>query len=388
LTIALKKVKDSSLIPGFAVAVVDEKGILYSKGFGYANLKDSIPFEPGTIHGVASVSKTFVALSIMKLVDEKKLRLDEPINNILPYPIRNPWFPETPITVRHLLTHTSSIIDDAFVPYYIGEADICLEEDGPEYDSLPAYLHPNLEYYRMGKKISLDENIRKWTVPGERWYTDSTFLKKKPGTYFQYSNLGASIAARIVEIRSGLSFREFTRTYIFKPLHMNSSAWDLKDLPASRVSKIYAGDDEQKPGAVVQLPHYFMTNYPVSGLRTNASDLSAYLVEMIRGYNGKGKLLSAEAYKTLFAGQPVVDGMNRNDSTIFNDHYSKAVLWSISATGTRMHFGGNTGIYAFVYFDPARGRGALAYCNLRDDHFGEILATVAKYEPYLEGNTP
>lgn len=388
LTMALQKIADSSLIPGFAVAVVDSSQVLYARGFGFANREDSIPFEPGTIHGVASVSKTFVALGIMKLVDEKKLQLDEPINNILPYTIRSPWFPGTPITVRHLLTHTSSIIDDAFVPYYIGEADICLEEDGPQYDSLPSYLQPNLKYYRMGKKISLDENIRKYAVSGGRWYTDSTFLKKEPGSYFQYSNLGASIAARIIEIRSGLSFRAFTSKYIFEPLHMNSTAWDLKDLPAARVSKVYAANDERSPTGVVVHPQYFMTNYPVSGLRTNAIDLSVFLVEMIRGYNGKGKLLSAAAYRTLFTEQPSREGMNRKDSSIFNGKYSIALLWSVSASGHRMHFGGNTGIYAFMYFDPKTQRGALAYCNLRDNRFGDILATTAKYEPYLVAHNP
>ena len=184
LTTALNSFAEKSLIPGFAVSIVNDKGIIYSKGFGYANIEDSIAFTPLTINWVASISKTFIALSVMKLVEERKLNLDEPINSILPYKIINPYYPNSPITVRHLLTHTSTIIDDAFIPYYIGEADICILNDSKAYDSLPAYLQPNLEYYRMGKKISLDENIRKYTQPGGKWYTDSTFLQKNRGNIF------------------------------------------------------------------------------------------------------------------------------------------------------------------------------------------------------------
>ena len=297
----------------------------------------------------SSISKTFVALSILKLVEAKKLDLDDPINSILPYKINNPYYPNSPITVRHLLTHTSTIIDDAFIPYYIGEADICIINDNKKYDSLPAYLLPNLEYYRMGTRISLDEHIRKYTQPNAKWYTDSTFLKKEPGQYFRYSNLGASIAARIVEIKSNMTFIEFTRKYIFEPLKMRNTEWNFENLDPDLVTKIYAHNDEKKPTGVVEHPQYYMTNYPVSGLKTNAVDLSSYLKEMIKGSAGKGKLLKNSLYKTLFQPQLNCDGLNKRDSTIFNGKYNIATLWSVTATGIVLHFGGNTGVYAFIY---------------------------------------
>jgi CubicO group peptidase (beta-lactamase class C family) len=383
LTTSLNNFAKTSLITGFAVSIVNDKDILYSKGFGFADIKDSTLFTPLTINWVASISKTFVALSIMKLVEENKLDLDDPINSILPYKINNPYYPNLPITVRHLLTHTSTIIDDAFVPYYIGEADICIINDSKKYDSLPAYLQPNLEYYRMGKKISLDENIRKYTQPKAKWYTDSTFLHKEPGKYFQYSNLGASIAARIVEIKSGMSFIDFTKKNIFQPLKMENTGWNFEDLNPALVTKIYALNDEQKPTGVVEHPQYYMTNYPVSGLKTNAIDLSKYLIEMINGFEGKGKLLHKNAYQTLFNPQLNCEGLNKMDTSIFNDKYNIACLWSVSATGIRLHFGGNNGVYAFLYFNPKTNSGALAYSNLRDNSFGEILSIVSKYEPYL-----
>lgn len=388
LTIELNGFLQRSLIPGFAVSIVNDKEILYSKGFGLANIKDSLAFTPSTINWVASVSKTFVALAILKLVEENKLNLDEPVNSILPYKITNPYYPDIPITVRHLLTHTSSIIDDAFVPYYIGEADICLIQDSKAYDSLPVYLLPNLEYYRMGKKISLDEHIRKYTQPDGKWYVDSTFLKKEPGKYFRYSNLGASIAARIVEIKSGMSFTDFTKKHIFDPLKMKNTAWNFEDLQPDLVSKIYAQNDDQNPTGVVEHPQYYMTNYPVSGLKTNAVDLSKYLIEMINGFEGNGKLLDKSSYKMLFQPQLNCEGLNKSDTSIFNDKFDIATLWSVSPVGIRLHFGGNTGVCAFVYFNPKTGTGALAYCNLRDNSFGELLDIVRKYESTITTGKP
>ncbi|MBS1732073.1 MAG: beta-lactamase family protein [Bacteroidetes bacterium] len=380
LTLALNNFAKKSLIPGFAVAIVSDKDILYSKGFGLADIENNKAFTASTINWVASISKTFVALSIMKLVEDNKLSLDDPINSILPYTINNPYYPDVPITVRHLLTHTSTMIDDAFVPYYIGEADICIVNDSKKYDSLPAYLQPNLKYYRMGKKISLDENIRKYTQPKAKWYSDSTFLQKIPGNYFQYSNLGASIAARIVEIKSNMSFADFTRKYIFEPLQMKNTGWNFEDLNPGLVTKIYAQNDEQHPTGVVEHPQYYMTNYPVSGLKTNALDLSSYLIEMIKGYEGKGQLLSKDAYQTLFKSQVNCEGLNKKDSGIFNDKFDIAILWSIAASGNIFHLGGNNGVYAFLYFNPKTQKGALAYCNLRDNSFGELFGIVKYFE--------
>lgn len=376
LTIALNNFATKSLIPGFSVSIVTDKKILYAKGFGLSNIQIKKAFTPLTINWVASISKTFVALSIMKLVEEGKLNLDDPVNTILPYKINNPYYPDKPITVRHLITHTSTIIDDAFVPYYIGEADICIVNDSKKYDSLPAYLQPNLEYYRMGKRISLDENIRKYTQPNAKWYTDSTFLQKVPGTFFQYSNLGASIAARIVEIKAGMSFIDFTKKYIFEPLKMNHTGWNFEDLDPNLISTIYAQNDEQKPTGVVEHPQYFMTNYPVSGLKTNAIDLSNYLIEMIKGHEGKGKLLTKTSYDTLFKPQHYCEGL----TCIFNDGFSIATFWSVSASGTIFHLGGNTGVHSFLYFNPKTKKGALAYCNLRDNSFGELFSIVKYFE--------
>ncbi len=380
LTKELDSFSKTTLIPGFAVGLVNDKEQLYGKGFGFAKIEDSIAFTTSTIHSIASVSKTFLALAVMKLVEEGKLSLDEPINAILPYKIINPYYPNIPITVRHLVTHQSTLIDDAFVPYYIGEADISIINDQKKYDSLPAYLQPNLEYYRMGKRISVDQNIRNYAVAGGKWYTDSSFLNKQPGTFFTYSNLGASIAARIVEIRSGMTYEKFTQEFIFDPLRMKATFWNIEEADPSKVSHLYAHNKEKDPTGVVEHPQYYMTNFPVSGLKSSINDLSLYLMEMIKAKHGKGSILKAETYKQLFRAAPDVAGLNKSDSTIFNGSFAKSTFWSITGEGYYEHFGGNVGIYSFLFFDPNSNTGAVGFCNLRDSDFGDLLSIVYKYQ--------
>lgn len=380
LTKSLDSLKQASLIPGFVVAIVDSGGTRYAQGFGYASLRDSTAFTDSTVHGLASVSKTMVGLSVVQLVEQGKLSLDDPINKHLPFPIVHPKFRDQPILVRHLVTHTASLLDDAFVPYYIGEADIGLVEDDSLYNKLPDYLQPNLAYYRMGKRISLEQHVRNYAQRGGRWYTDSTFLPNPPGSHFQYANLGASIAALIVERVSGLSFADYTRKNIFDPLGMQHTGWDIRAFKTSQRSRIYTYNDEAKPTGVVEHPWYYMTNLAASALHSNARDMSLYLADMIRGFQGHGRLLTPENYQLLFRMQPPVEGLNKSDSATFSGRFGVAIHWAVSAAGLRQHAGGNTGVYAMVYFDPATGRGAVLFCNLRDPAFGDILETVRRFE--------
>ncbi len=377
LTVALDAVSQKSLIPGFVVATANEHKITYIKGFGLADKRRNIAFTPLTVNWIASISKTFVALSVMKLVEQKKLDLDEPINSILPYTITNPYFPDKPITIRHLVTHTSSIIDDDLVAFNSGQADQYLEDDNKKYDSLPAYFQPNVQYYRMGKKISLDEFVKYYTVKGQKWYNDSTtFSKKEPGTFFQYSNLGANIVARIVEVKSGMSFRDFTKKYIFKPLKMANTAWSHKEIKPTLLTKWYIPDDDKAPKGVLEAPRYSVAGFANGGLYTNISDLSRYLIEMIKGSNGKGTLLSKQAYTILFQAQ-------RPSSNELHEKDQIGIFWFVSSTGVLSHLGGSDGVYSFLYFNPATKSGAIGFSNMRNDDFGHVHSAVKKYEPHI-----
>ena len=97
---------------------------------------------------------------------------------------------------------------------------------------MPDDIKKGITYYKMGKSISIDQHIKKFTQPSENWYSEDNFLHVQPGKKFDYTNLDAVIAARIVEIKSGMSFDEYTRKNIFEPLKMHHTNWNYKDLDA------------------------------------------------------------------------------------------------------------------------------------------------------------
>ena len=387
LDVELEAVSEESIIPGFAVAIIKNDAIVYEKGFGYADLKNQKAFTPSTINIIASISKTFVGVAIMKLVDEGKLDLDERVNDILPYDIINPHFPETPITVRHLVTHTSTFTDD-FDPEDAGEADIyLLEELTYEEDSIQAFMDDELSYYRLGKEISLAESIKKFAHPDGKWYSKTNFENHKPGTKYSYSNLGADLAGLIVEIKSGMSFDDFTRKHIFEPLKMENTAWEYENLNAELVCKIYLPNDWDNPTLAIEHPKYRYSGYPSGELKTNAKDLGRYVIEMMNGFNGEGTLLSQSAYQTLFEPQLTEDYFEERDTTFaLNDEYNVGVFWAVSPKGHRLHNGGSIGIYSFMYFNPETQSGAIGYCNLPDRSFGTIRDIVFKYEEKINDN--
>jgi len=382
LNFELKALSGKTIIPGFAVAIIKNDKMLFSKGFGYENMVSQKPFTVQSINSVASISKTFIGLAIMKLVDEGKLDLDEPINSILPYKIVNPYFPDQEITVRHLVTHTSSITQE-FDPEDVGESTIVLIDSFEVNSETPVSLREDIEYYKLGKPITIDQHIQKYTQPIGNWYSPDNFLKYAPGTRFNYTNLGALIAARIVEIKSGLPFDEYTRHEIFKPLLMKNTAWNYKELDPALFSTLYTIDDNSNPVKVLEHPRYEMTDYPVGGLKTNVEDLTKYLKEIIAGYNGKGKLLTPRSYEALLSPQLPDSCFENRNNYIFNDQYNTGVFWAVSEPGYRLHNGGTIGVYSFIYFNPKTGMGALAFCNLPHSDFGQIRDIVHKYEVLL-----
>jgi CubicO group peptidase (beta-lactamase class C family) len=94
-----------------AGAIIINKKLAWTKGYGYADLENKIPFTPNTIMNIGSISKTITGAALMRAIEEKKLALDEDINNYLPFKVINPYFPNDRITLRNLSTHTSGIVD-------------------------------------------------------------------------------------------------------------------------------------------------------------------------------------------------------------------------------------------------------------------------------------
>ena len=98
-------------IPGLAACVVRGSELAWHGEYGFARLEDSVPVVDSTVFDVASVSKTATATALMQLCERGVFGLDDDINASLPFPVRHPSYPSTPVTFRMLLTHTSGIAD-------------------------------------------------------------------------------------------------------------------------------------------------------------------------------------------------------------------------------------------------------------------------------------
>jgi CubicO group peptidase (beta-lactamase class C family) len=183
----LKKIDDlftewNSTTPGCVVGIVRNDSLLFSKGYGMANLETGTPNTPETVCMLASCSKQFTAYCIVLLVKQGRVNLDEDIHTYLP------WFPDmkAKITVRNLLNHTSGIRDEL----------ILLLTTGTRWDD----------------EVTQEDVIRLM----KRQQT----LNFKPGERYLYSNSNYTLLGEIVKAVSHQSLRVFVDSAIFKPLQM------------------------------------------------------------------------------------------------------------------------------------------------------------------------
>lgn len=175
--------KDS---PGCALAVIKDGRILYKRGYGMAHLEQNAPITSTTAFDIGSVSKQFTAMSMLLLAEQGKISLDDEIRKYLP---EMPQY-ESPITVRHLINHTSGLRDYLTL--------VALEGGGRDED-----------FYLDGEVVDLLARQKQ--------------LNFKPGEQWLYSNSGYFLLSQIMKRASGKTLREFADENIFKPLGMKNT---------------------------------------------------------------------------------------------------------------------------------------------------------------------
>ncbi len=171
--------------PGCALGIIKNGKLIYKRGYGMANLEHNIPISSTTVFRIASTSKQFTAMCIVLLADRGKISLDD---DICKYLSKMPEY-ERPITIRHLIHHTSGIRDYLELMELAGMSD-----------------H---DYYTDEEAVEM--------------LTRQKDLNFKPGGEFLYSNSGYYLLSMIVKRVSGKSLREFAEENIFKPLGMNNT---------------------------------------------------------------------------------------------------------------------------------------------------------------------
>lgn len=362
----LTYLSDQYNIPGMYVVIMDKNKILYQRGFGYSNLQTHRPFTAETIENIGSVSKTFIAVALMKAVELNYFTLETDINDILPFQVLNPFFPEEIIKVKDLATHTSGIVDNESIyprSYKFIKTDST--------DKRAITILDELGYTGGLQYSTLSAFLQSYLSKEGFLYNNHNFSDSKPEEQYHYSNIGSALAAYLIEIKSGLSFSDFTQQHILKPLEMDHSSWFLEEIPMDNHAIPYLNKD-------VAFPFYSLTTYPDGGLRTSASDLSKYVFEMIRGFNGQSSLLSQASFEKMI--HPAFSDENTPDNFNLADR-NKGVFWNLYPNGYIGHDGDDPGVSTNLLFNQTRG--IIFMANIYLDDRSKFLETLEKYATKL-----
>lgn len=228
-------------IPGVSVGIVHDQEMAWSGGYGYAHLDREIPTTPETIHSICSISKLFTSIAVMQLRDDGQLRLDDPVNTHLPWFNIHQTHPELgPVTIEGILTHSAGLPREADWPYW----------------SAPDYIFPTKEEIveRLGEQETL--------YPARE--------------YFQYSNLGMSLAGQIVENASGVPYAEYVNNHILAPLGLEHTSSEMpENHRGALLASGYSGKNRQ--GERTQTPLFQARGIaPAAGYASNVNDLGRF----------------------------------------------------------------------------------------------------------------
>jgi CubicO group peptidase (beta-lactamase class C family) len=351
LTDSLTLLSKTADFNGFGVAIVGPSGVLYANGFGLADVAKGAPYTERTVQPIASISKTFIGLAVLKAQELGELNLDDPIAKHLPFPVFNPGHPEVPITVRHLVTHTSTILDKE---NYLFRAWIL--RDTVNLAQNLALDIGECRFSAPSTAVSMEEFLRRYLAPDGEWYSDSVFADLRPGERFAYSNIGATLAALVVEKATGMAFDAFTQQHILDPLDMRSSTWHGELLADSALSLLYRTRTEA-------YPRYYCATYPDGGMVTSADDFAKYMAELVRGYRGNGRILNQASYAEYFREQLAASTFVDRATGPFTDEHNIGITIGFSSEGYFGHTGGDPGLFSIFFVERSTGLGRYMIVN-------------------------
>jgi len=337
LDIKLSALYDKSDLPGYCLSIVNNRGILYQQGFGFADKENQTPYTEKTIQPIASISKTLIGIAVMKSIEMGYFTLETNINDLLPFEVVNPNFPDDPIKIKHLATHTSGIVDK--LSSYI-KAYYLLESPDFEKNEYTFTERKYLKEVSKNQKMTLDGYLKEVLDRNGTLYNKGNFTKNKPGLVYEYSNLGAALAAYIVELVSNIPYDAYTMENIITPVGMYATSWEIEQSEDKHNAVLYSKNGYPLPG-------YSCSSYPDGGLRTSSIDLSRYLIEIISGYKGQGKVLSPESYQTMLTSQHLEHSTGKK-----GQYTNSGIFWEITKKGSLGHSGGYPGVTSLMFYSP------------------------------------
>lgn len=336
LQLAITSVVEEKEVPAVSIAMVDESGPVWIGAIGKANLENGVEADEDTLFRIGSTSKMFVALSVLKLVEEGRLSLDDRLADLAPeIEFRNQWEETDPVRLVHLLEHTSGW-DDIHLPEYANN------------DPTPLTLKQGLDFHPHSR-------VSRW----------------QPGTRMSYCNAGPPVAAYIVAKATGMDFEDYVRLNFFEPMGMETMTYRLSDDVKSNGATLYANGNQPQD-------YWHIIMRPSGSINASASDMAKFVSFYLnRGVVNGQRLISPESLQRMettvstnaaAAGQQTGYGLHNYSST-----YEQWVY--------REHSGGVNGGATELAYLPEAGLGHVIMINSDNGAaFREISNLVRGYE--------
>jgi len=331
-------------VMGLSVAVVKNNKLVFTNAYGYKNQQTLEPLATSNLFRIASISKSFTATAMMQLVEKKKVSLDDDISALVGFIVRNPSFPEQPISLRMILSHRSSI------------------NDSQGYFSLDA-INP-----------AKNPDWRK------------CYNSYAPDSGYQYCNLNYNMAGAILERISGIRFDQYIQQNILQPLSL-FGGYNVDEFDTQQFAQIYEYNRDSakflySSGAYAsrkkELESYTLGYStpifsPTGGMKISAPDLANYMMMHANygKYNGKRIIAkkSARKMQTMYSEK---------------EQYGLALSKSVNLIEGKTlvgHTGSAYGLYSIMFFDPREKFGIVVISNGCDPAyekgFNKVLRKVA-----------
>lgn len=238
LTDSIELIMKQENITGLILGITTKDSVIFSGGFGYSDLDAKRRVDENALFRMGSITKMFVSLGIMKLVNEGKLKLDDELKKIAPeVPFQNKWESTNPIRIIHLLEHTTAFDD-----------------------------------IKLNRMYSLDP-IENTGIDMMLVHKNSMICRWKPGERFAYSNPNYAILGYIIEKISGKPYNQYLTENILTPLGMTNSNFNLTSkLPQKDVKEYII-----KNGKPLEVPSVTLLSGPQGALWSSAEDMVRFL---------------------------------------------------------------------------------------------------------------
>ena len=330
---------DDCMTVGMAVVMVKGNQIVYQNAFGYRDKETLEPLKINDIFRIASISKSFSGMAVMQLVEAGKMSLEDDINDILGMNIRNPRYPDIPITVKMLLSHTSSMKDGGGAERY---RDLTYVDES---------------------KTDLE------TIRNTAW------LPYPPGQGYRYCNRALNIIGVIIEKVSGERFDNYVLNHILRPIGADNAGYNLDSLDSRTFTKLYIysqKEDRLNPGK-----GYVRNNEdkvadgtyeigkdgcywsPTGGMKISAPNLAKWMMTLRDGGvapNGNRIISEAGCKKLLTPVTPADPGTQYCLTTRTDTNF-------IEGKTLKGHTGSAQGLKSCMFFCPDEDWGFVCLCS-------------------------